>query len=561
VQDKTESENLSKVLYPSDTTLMGRELRLRQQYFFVSASLQDILSRFSKHHDSLLAIPDKVAIQLNDTHPSVAIPELMRILLDLHQIDWETAWDITVRTFAYTNHTLLPEALETWPIEVFERVLPRHMEIVYEINQRFLQQVRHRFPGDADILGRVSLIDDRDQPRLRMAHLAIVGSHRVNGVAALHSRLLRETLFRDFNRIYTGKFINITNGVTPRRWLNQANPGLTRLINKHVHHGWLVELDRLEEFAAFAEDTQVQEQFRAVKRTNKEHLVEVIRMRTGLEVNVDSLFDVQAKRIHEYKRQILNLLHVITLYNRLIDEPARGQVPRTVIFGGKAAPGYQVAKLIIKLINDVADVVNNDPRIGDRLKVAFVPNYDVSTASEIIPAADLSEQISTAGTEASGTGNMKLALNGALTIGTLDGANIEIMEAVGKDNIFIFGMNAEEVASLREQGYDPSTYYQDNTELRRALDMIAEGYFCTDSPDRFKPITDSLTQRADPYVVLADFGSYLACQQRVDALYRNPQEWTRRAMLNVARMGHFSSDRAVREYAEKVWGVTPVVRD
>jgi starch phosphorylase len=561
VEDKTNSENLSKVLYPADTTVFGRELRLKQEYFFVSASLQDILARFAKSHQDLTLLPEKVAIQLNDTHPAVAIPELMRVLVDHHAMPWDKAWEITVATFGYTNHTLLPEALETWPIAVFERVLPRHMQIVYAINHHFLTHVRHLYPGDLELQRRVSLIDENEPRSIRMAHLAIVGSHKVNGVAALHTELLKSTVFQDFHAIFPERFINITNGITPRRWLNQANPGLAGLLAKEVGHGWVTDLGRLSGVRELADDAAFQEHFRVVKHANKERLAEIIRMRLGLEVDTTSLFDVQVKRIHEYKRQLLNVLHVITIYNRIIANPHADRQPRTVIFGGKAAPGYYMAKLIIKLVHDVADVVNNDPRMGGRLKVVFIPNYDVSTAADIIPAAELSQQISTAGTEASGTGNMKLALNGAITIGTLDGANIEIRDEVGPENIFVFGLTAEEVLALRRQGYDPWRHYNENEELRHVLDMIGGGYFSPGEPQRFQPLIDSLTHGGDRYMVMADYASYVACQERVDALYCDPREWTRRAILNVAAMGRFSSDRAILEYAEKVWGVRPVAHE
>ena len=477
VEDKNESENLSKVLYPNDTTAMGRELRLKQQYFFVSASLQDILYRFSKYHQSFDELPDKVAIQLNDTHPSIAIPELMRLLVDIHHLEWEHAWSITTRTFSYTNHTLMPEALETWPVALFESILPRHLQIIYEINQRFLLEVMHHSPGDNELLKRMSIIDETRGRRVRMAHLAIVGSHHVNGVAQLHSQLMKTTIFSDFDRYFPGKLINITNGIAPRLWLNQSNPGLAGLITGHIGKGWITDLSQLRQLSGLADDPSFQAEFRAVKRANKVRLAELVKNRLSLQIDPDSLFDVQVKRIHEYKRQLLNLLHVITLYNRIRTNPALDVVPRTVIISGKAAPGYVTAKLIIRLANSIADIVDNDPAVRGLLKLVFIPNYDVSTASIIIPAADLSQQISTAGTEASGTGNMKLALNGALTIGTLDGANIEIMEEVGDDNIFIFGLDAREVAALKSSGYNPWNHYHANNELKWALDMIASGYF------------------------------------------------------------------------------------
>jgi starch phosphorylase len=558
VEDKNESENLSKVLYPDDTTAMGRELRLKQQYFFVSASLQDILARFTKFHPSFDELPDKVAIQLNDTHPSIAIPELMRVLLDVHHLDWDRAWDITRRVFSYTNHTLMPEALETWSVGLFEAILPRHLQIIYEINQRFLQEVARRFPGDADLLRRMSIVNEAGGRWLRMAHLAIVGSHRVNGVSQIHTELMKRTIFADFERFFPGRIINITNGVTPRRWLNQANPGLSGLITESIGSDWLSDLSRLRKLAPLAGDAAFRERFRAVKKANKERLAARIRDRLGIALDTVSLFDMQIKRIHEYKRQLLNVLHVIIRYNRIREGRAPDVVPRTVIFAGKAAPGYAMAKHTIKLIHSVADIVNSDPVVGNALKVVFMPDYNVSNAELIIPACDLSEQISTAGTEASGTGNMKLALNGALTIGTLDGANIEIMDEVGKENIFIFGLTTDGVKALRERGYDPWDVYHADTEIRDALDMIAGGYFSPDSPDRFRPVFDALTRHGDFFLVLADCASYVACQDRVDALYRDTDAWTRRSILNVAGMGRFSSDRTIQEYAEAVWNVRPV---
>ncbi|HEX9020501.1 MAG TPA: glycogen/starch/alpha-glucan phosphorylase [Nitrospirota bacterium] len=560
VEDKDESENLSRVLYPDDTTQMGRELRLKQQYFFVCASLQDIMRRFIKYHPNLDELPAKVAIQLNDTHPSIAIPELMRVLIDVHHCDWDHAWDLTRRTFSYTNHTLMPEALETWPVGLFGSILPRHLQIIYEINCRFLEDVRHRYPGDIELIRRMSIVDETGGKRLRMSHLASVGSHRVNGVSQIHTDLMKKTIFADFERFSPEKIINITNGITPRRWLHQANPALSRLITARIGKDWLCDLTELKKLAPLAEDAEFRKQFLEVKRVNKARLAEIIKMRLKLAVDPSSLFDVQIKRIHEYKRQLLNVLHIVTCYNRVREGRAAGLAPRTVIFGGKAAPGYAMAKLVIKLIHSVGDVVNNDPAVGNALKVVFLPDYSVSNAEKIIPACDLSEQISTAGTEASGTGNMKLALNGALTIGTLDGANIEIREEVGPDNIFIFGLTAGEAAGLRAQGYNPWNVYNANAELKQALDMIAGGYFSPDAPDRFRPAFDALTARGDQFLLLADYAPYVAAQERVDALYRDQDEWSRRAILNVAGMGKFSSDRAVKEYAETVWKVKPVVR-
>ncbi len=558
VEDKTLSENLSKVLYPDDSTDSGRELRLQQQYFFVSASLQDILHRFNKVHDSFNELPDKVSIQLNDTHPAISIAELMRILLDVHHYEWDCAWKITQHTFSYTNHTLLPEALEAWPIELMARVLPRHLQIIYEINHKFLKQVMYWCPGDEALLRRMSIIDEDNGRRVRMAHLAIVGSHKVNGVAALHSDLMQKTIFADFHAFFPDKFINITNGITPRRWLNQSNPLLSNLITSCIGDGWKKSLSQLSRLSAYASDSEFQSAVAAVKYENKKRLLALIAQRTGVDLNPDAMFDVHIKRLHEYKRQLLNVLHVITRYNRIKDNPDAAMIPRAVIFAGKAAPGYQMAKLVIRLISDVAEIVNNDPVIGDRLKVVFVPNYDVSTAQLIIPAAELSEQISTAGTEASGTGNMKLSLNGALTIGTLDGANIEIREQVGADNFFIFGLSADEVMALKASGYQPWDYYDGDSALRRALDMIRDGFFCPDQKSRYQPIFDMLTNGGDDYYLLADYASYITCQQNVDDCYAQPDTWTEKSILNIANMGKFSSDRTIEEYARDIWNVSPV---
>ena len=558
VRNKTNSENLSKVLYPNDKTQIGQELRLKQEYFFVSASVQDIVARYMRYHDDLDGLPDKVAMQLNDTHPTIAVPELMRILIDEKGLSFDKAFDITRRTFCYTNHTLLPEALETWPIDMMGRVLPRHLEIIYQINDMFLKNVRRNYPGDPAILKRVSLVDD-DRRAIRMAHVAVVSSSKVNGVAALHTELLRQTMFPDFDRIYPGKFVNQTNGITPRRWLLQANPGLADLITEAIGTAWPKNLDELRKLEPFAKDAGFREKFMAIKRANKQRLGDMLRLvvKEG-GVDVDSMFDVQVKRIHEYKRQLLNVLHVITRYNRLRDNHEADLLPRTVIFAGKAAPGYDMAKLIIRLINDVAETVNHDPAVGDKLKVLFVPDYRVSAAEVIIPGSDLSEQISTAGTEASGTGNMKFALNGALTIGTLDGANIEIREEVGEDNIFIFGLTAEEAREVRLRGYDPWSYYHHDEELRRALDMIGSGYFSPEDSGRYRALFDNLTRHGDYFLLLADYGSYVACQEGVDEVYRDRQEWARRAILNVARMGKFSSDRTIHGYAREIWNVKPM---
>jgi starch phosphorylase len=556
VEDKDRSENLSKVLYPNDTTQMGHELRLKQQYFFTCASLQDILKRYLKDHDDFNELPDKVAIQLNDTHPAIAIPELMRILVDTHRVQWDKAWDLTKRTFSYTNHTLMPEALETWPVAMFGNILPRHLQIIYEINHRFLEEVRHRFPGENDLLRRMSIIGEEGGKRIRMAHLAIVGSHKVNGVAAIHTQLMRQTIFSDFDRFCPDKIVNMTNGITPRRWLNQSNPQLAELISSSIGKGWLKDLSLLKQLVPLTDDAVFCKRYSNIKRANKTRLATLIKHKLNIDVDVDSLFDVQIKRIHEYKRQLLNVLHIVTLYNRI--RHGGVCVPRTVIFGGKAAPGYAVAKLIIKLINDVADVINNDPQVGGRLKVVFIPNYDVSSAEIIVPAADLSEQISTAGTEASGTGNMKLALNGALTIGTLDGANIEIGEEVGWENIFIFGLTTEEVARVHAQGYQPMDYFNANAELREVLDMIGSGFFSPSEPDRFKPIIDNLLHCGDKYLLLADYASYIACQAKVEEAYGDQTLWVKKSILNVANMGKFSSDRTIAQYAKEIWNVKPV---
>ena len=555
VEQKTESENLSKVLYPDDSTAVGRELRLKQQYFFVSASLQDILHRLLATGEAFDALPDHVAVQLNDTHPTVAIPELMRLLVDEHALAWERAWEITRQVFSYTNHTLMPEALETWPVSLFGRVLPRHLEIIYEINQRFLDEVRRSHTTDLDRIRRLSIVAEEGGRRIRMANLAIVGSHHVNGVSQLHTDLMQASVFADFHAIRPEAFVNVTNGVTPRRWLHHANPGLAALLTEHIGDGWVTDLRQLERLVPWADDAVFRDRFRRAKAANKQRLQALIHDRTGLAVNPDGLFDIQVKRIHEYKRQLLNVLHVITRYRRICEGRVAGMVPRTVIFSGKAAPGYAFAKLIIRLIHGVADVVNRDPAVGDLLKVAFIPNYNVSNAEVIIPACDLSEQISTAGTEASGTGNMKLALNGALTIGTLDGATLEMAAAVGGDNIFIFGKTAAEVAECRAAGYNPWDVYRANDDVRQALDMIADGHFSPAEPSRFREVVDRLTEGGDQYLLLADFASYVACQERVDALYQRPDEWARRAVLNVARMGGFSSDRTVADYARLIWNV------
>lgn len=561
VEERNNTESISKVLYPNDSSVLGKELRLKQQYFFVSASIQDILRRFLSTHEikspaDWKLLPEKVAIQLNDTHPSIGVAEMMYQLVDNHQLPWANAWALVVKIFTYTNHTLMPEALEAWSVELFGHLLPRHLEIIYQINQEFLCMVNHQFPGDTDLLTRVSLIDETHGRRVRMAHLAVVGSHTVNGVAALHSELLKQTLFADFNRIYPSKFTNVTNGITPRRWLNQANPGLTGLIESVIGTGFKKDLSQIKKITPLADDADFRKAFAAVKLGNKVRLADKIEQLTGVKLNTNSMFDVQIKRIHEYKRQLLNVLHVITLYNR-IRHGEKNITPRTVIFGGKAAPGYWMAKLIIRLINDVAQIVNHDPAVGDQLKVVYYPNYEVSAAEILFPGSDLSEQISTAGTEASGTGNMKMALNGALTIGTLDGANVEIMEEVGDENIFIFGLTTPQVVDAKAHGYNPRDYYNSNPALKKVLDMIASGFFSVDEHNRYQAIVDSLLNNGDQYLLLADYASYIETQDKVAKVYQDQDEWTRLAVLNVANMAKFSSDRAIDEYAKNIWHVSP----
>ena len=558
VEDKDQSEVISKVLYPNDNVFEGKELRLKQEYFFVSASLQDIMRRYKKEHQSFNDFADKVAIQLNDTHPAIAIAELMRILVDHENLDWNKAWDITKNTFGYTNHTILPEALEKWPVSLLEKVLPRHIQIIYEINSRFLEEVGKAFPGDKNRLSSMSIIEEWPEKRVRMANLAIVGSHSVNGVAALHSDIIKNYIFRDFYELWPEKFNNKTNGITQRRWLKLCNPRLSSLIDSRIGPSWTTDLFALKKLIPIADDPSFQKEWREVKKQNKIFLSDYILTHNKIVVNPDSIFDCHVKRMHEYKRQLLNVLHVITLYNRIISKTEKHNVPRTVIFGGKAAPGYYMAKLIIKLINSVAETVNNDPRAGDMLKVVFLRNYCVSNAEKIIPAADLSEQISTAGTEASGTGNMKFALNGALTIGTLDGANVEIKEEVGDDNIFIFGLTAEQVDSVKSSGYSAWNYYNGNPELKLVINMIREGYFYKKNTSLFKPIVDSLLINNDNYMLLADYDSYIKCQEKVSETYKNPRLWTRMSILNAANMGKFSSDRTIKEYADEIWNVKSV---
>ena len=557
VEAKNQSENVTRVLYPDDRTEHGRELRLRQEYFFVSASLQDILWRHLSQHSGLEQLADKVAIHLNDTHPALAVPELMRLLLDEHQLGWDAAWSLCTRIFSYTNHTLMDEALETWPVDLLARVLPRHMGLMYDINARFLVEVHARFPEDHALQRRISLIEERGVRRVRMAHLCVLASHQVNGVSALHSRLMVETIFSDFARVFPDRFCNKTNGITPRRWLSQANPSLATLIDARIGPHWRRDLAELSRLTSLADDPAFQRDFMQAKQINKCRLAELMAKSPGVRVDTRSLFDVQAKRMHEYKRQLLNVLHVITRYHHLLAQPQANWVPRTVIFAGKAASAYYMAKRVIQLIHDVARVVNNDPRTGGQLRVVFIPNYRVSLAEIIIPGADLSEQISTAGTEASGTGNMKFALNGALTIGTWDGANIEIADNVGLDNIFIFGNRTDKVAELRGYGYQPRWFYENNFDLKCAIDRLSEGAFSPEEPDRYRDIVNHLLD-TDYYQLLADFEDYVRCQNKADDLYRRPADWARSAILNVAGMGVFSSDRTIHEYARDIWGIEPL---
>jgi len=559
MESKVLTENISKVLYPGDEPEEGKELRLKQQYFFVAATFQDIMRRFKKLDLPFSEFPNHVAVQLNDTHPTISIPELMRLLLDEEGLEWEDAWDICKKTFAYTNHTVLPEALETWQEDLLGRMLPRHLEIIHEINQFFIEQLEKRVPGDDGLKSRLSIIQEDPERRIRMAHLAIIGSHTVNGVARLHTKILKEKLFKEFNEIYPDKFINITNGITPRRWLLQANPELSSLITTTIGSGWITNLEELKSLEFYANNPHFCSAWQDVKRRNKQRFTEYMERRIGIKIDPDTLFDVHVKRMHEYKRQLMNVLHVITLYNRIKQDPTSyDRSPRTVIFGGKAAPSYFQAKLIIKLINSVAEIVNNDPEVNNKLKVVFIPNYCVSRAEKLIPASDLSEQISTAGLEASGTGNMKFALNGALTIGTLDGANIEIMEEVGEENIFIFGLTVKEITELKSKGYNPYDYYANDPELKQVIDMISSGYFSPEAPELFEPIRESLIDHGDQYLVLADYRAFVKAQEEVCQVYKDRDEWTRRSILNTANMAKFSSDRAILEYAEKVWKVKPL---
>jgi starch phosphorylase len=555
VEQKMSSETISKVLYPSDAVIAGKELRLVQEYFLVACAIRDVVRKFEQSHHNFMDFPAKVAIQLNDTHPALAVAELMRVLIDEKDVPWEDAWEITRASLGFTNHTLLPESLEKWPVPLLDAVLPRHLQIIYEMNRRFLAEVSAAFPGDGARLGRMSLIEESLPKQVRMTNLAIVGSHSVNGVSAMHSELVKRSLVPDFAQLWPERFSNKTNGITQRRWLLRANPALSGLISATIGQGWITDLDELRALEKSAADAGFRAEFRKAKRANKERLARIIADTLRGQADPDSVFDIQVKRIHEYKRQLLNVLHVVSLYDRIKDHPHADFTPRTVIIAGKAAPGYFAAKLLIKLIHAVADVVNHDKEVGERLKVFFLKNYCVSLAEQIIPAADLSEQISTAGTEASGTSNMKFALNGALTIGTLDGANVEIREAVGEEQFFDFGHTLAQIEELRRQGYNAWEHYQSQPALQRAVALIQSGRFAREQPGLFQPLLDSLLVRGDPYLLCADFASYMTCQERVSAAYPDADGWTRKAILTTARMGWFSSDRTVREYSQGIWGL------
>ncbi|WP_174872072.1 glycogen phosphorylase [Pectobacterium polaris] len=558
VEDKNHSENVSRVLYPDDSTYSGRELRLRQEYFLVSATVQDILNRHWMMHKTYNNLAEKFAIHLNDTHPVLAIPELMRLLIDEHKFKWIEAWTVVRKVFSYTNHTLMQEALETWPVDMLGKILPRHLQLIFEINEHFLEYVQKEVPDDNELLARVSIIDENNGRKIRMAWLAVVASHKVNGVSELHSDLMVQSLFADFARLFPNRFCNKTNGVTPRRWLALANPSLSKLLDDTIGQTWRTDLSQLSELKQHIDYPAFVQKISKVKLKNKVRLATYMAENLNIVVNPESLFDVQIKRIHEYKRQLLNVLHVITLYNRIKDDPEIERVPRVVIFAGKAASAYYMAKHIINLINDVAKVINNDPTLHDRLKVVFIPNYSVSLAQMIIPAADLSEQISLAGTEASGTSNMKFALNGALTIGTLDGANVEMLEHIGEENMFIFGNTADQVEALRQNGYNPRQYYDQDEELHRVLTQITTGVFSPDDSRRYSDLFDSLVNFGDYYQLLADYRSYVDTQDRVDELYEKKDEWARCAVQNIASMGYFSSDRTIGEYAEDIWNIKPI---
>lgn len=555
VQNKHESEIISKVLYPADHNQLGKELRFKQEYFFVSASLSDIIRRYKKAHTFFDTFSDKVAIQLNDTHPALAIAELMRILIDLEKVSWDKAWEITTNTFAFTNHTILPEAMEKWSIDLFRRVLPRHLDIIFQINQQFMNQVQERYHGDMGKMNRMSLIEENHTKYIRMAHLSIIGSHSINGVAELHSSILKEKVFSDFHEMFPRRFNNKTNGVTPRRWLKACNPELSKLITEYIGDSWVRDLSEIKKLQNHIDDSQLIDRWKKIKTYNKKQLAKYIQDSLSFEVDPTSLFETQIKRIHEYKRQVLSVLHAIALYNRMRSNPEGFKTQRTILFSGKAAPGYAMAKLIIKFINSVADIINADSSLQGKLKVVFLPNYSVTLAEKIIPASDLSVQISTAGMEASGTGNMKLALNGALTVGTLDGANIEIMEEVGNENIFIFGLNADEVMEKKQSGYNPREVYMQNAELKAVLDMVQQGFFSGPQGNLFQPILENLLDHGDPYMILADFQSFCDIQEKIGNAYLDIDTWTRKSIINVSRMGKFSSDRSIKEYAKDIWNV------
>lgn len=561
VEQKNISENISKVLYPNDNMHLGKVLRLKQEYFFVSATLQDIIYNWKQDHDGFKKLPEKVAIQLNDTHPALAIPELMRILIDIERMDFDSAWEITKQVFSYTNHTVLPEALERWGVNLFEELLPRHLMLIYQINDLIMKEVAERYPGDIAKMRKVSIIEEGLEKSVRMAQLCLHGSHTVNGVAELHSKILKEKVFADFEELYPGKIQNKTNGITPRLWLLSCNPLLASLITEHIGDSWTNNLKELKNLEGFLNDPEFCDSFYEIKNINKKALAKHIYRTTGIKVDAGHLFDVQIKRLHEYKRQLLNVMATIARYYAIKDNPEGDFVPRTVIFAGKAAPGYFLAKRIIKLINNLGDIINKDPDIKDRLKVVFLPNYSVSLAEKIIPAADLSVQISTAGYEASGTGNMKFALNGALTIGTLDGANVEMAEEIGAENMFIFGLKSEEVTALKASGYDPRKYYEANPVLKRVVDSFINDTWCNDEPGIFAPIFKSLMEDGDTYLTMADFDAFLEASAEVDALYKDKDAWVKRAIINTARIGKFSSDRAIMEYARDIWNIQPLQLD